>query len=246
MKAAAPDVLDAVEKYYDASAVVVREVANATGFGATRRIDALALGCWPSRGLFVHAIEVKVSRSDFRRELKKPKKAETIAKYCDTFWIAAPKDVVPLDELPNGWGLLELKDGAKKVRVKKKAASLELVELSRGFVMSICRSLVDQKDLRRQLSFQKLQLQGAAAREAEKNAEKRWSDRVTKLQKELSDLRDIKQALGGTAPHEVAELLRTYRRLTPARIAPIRRMVDSFSQSVRELEEAIEEMGSED
>ena len=51
------------------------EVANATGSAATRSADAIAMGLWPSRGLYLQGFEIKVSRSDWLSELKNPAKA---------------------------------------------------------------------------------------------------------------------------------------------------------------------------
>jgi hypothetical protein len=85
----------------------MEHVRDAAGFDARTTIDALAVHQWPSTGHEVHAYEVKVSRSDFRREL-----ADDCAKslpwrsWVDYFWIVAPRGIVPVEELPDGWGLL--------------------------------------------------------------------------------------------------------------------------------------------
>ena len=91
---------------------VARNVPNAAGFDGTRRADAVAMALWPSRGLELNGYEIKVSRSDWRREIDgDAAKAEAVAKYCSRWWIVAPAGIVPVGELPDGWGLLE-SDGA--------------------------------------------------------------------------------------------------------------------------------------
>jgi hypothetical protein len=45
------------------------EVANGTGTHRRRTIDALVMELWPSDGLNLHALEIKVSRQDWLREL---------------------------------------------------------------------------------------------------------------------------------------------------------------------------------
>lgn len=85
----------------------LEHVRDAAGFDATRTIDALALHLWPSRGHEMHAFEVKVSRSDWRRELANPAKADGWCRLVDRFWIVAPRGVVPHEEVPASWGLLE-------------------------------------------------------------------------------------------------------------------------------------------
>lgn len=75
---------------------------------AKRRVDAMAFCIWPSRGLEVHGVEIKASRSDWLVELKKPEKAEQSAYcYCDKWWIAVTDaEIVKEGELPSTWGLL--------------------------------------------------------------------------------------------------------------------------------------------
>lgn len=72
-----------------------------------RRIDVLAVSRVASRGHEIHAIEIKVNRSDFRAELGNPAKAEGWGLAADRFYIAAPKGLVAPVELPAGWGLYE-------------------------------------------------------------------------------------------------------------------------------------------
>lgn len=102
----------------------IEHVRNAAGFDATRTADAMALHLWPSRGHELHGFEVKVSRSDWRRELADPSKADGWFDYVDRWWIAAPKGVVPPDELPTSWGLLEVGDDGTGIRVKVQAPPL--------------------------------------------------------------------------------------------------------------------------
>ena len=49
--------------------VFMEHVRSHSGFDARSTIDGLAMHLWQSRKHEVHAFEVKVSRSDFRREL---------------------------------------------------------------------------------------------------------------------------------------------------------------------------------
>jgi hypothetical protein len=72
-----------------------------------RRIDVLAVSRIASRGHEVHAIEIKVNRSDWAAELKNPAKAEGWGSAADRFYVATPKGLVAPIELPAGWGLYE-------------------------------------------------------------------------------------------------------------------------------------------
>lgn len=135
------------KRYAGTEWALMFEVRNAAGFDATRSADAVAMSLWPSRGLELHGIEIKVSRSDWRNERKKPEKAEAVATFCDRWWIASPVDVVPLDEIPVAWGLMEY-DG-DKWRVRKEAAVTEAQPMTRSFLAALLRraSDVDQAEV---------------------------------------------------------------------------------------------------
>jgi hypothetical protein len=134
------DIQEALRKRYGPPEwAYFSEVGNSTGYTTNRHADGLALNLWPSRGMELHGFEIKVSRTDWRRELAKPEKAETIAAYCDRWWVVAPESVGILpSELPPTWGLLRLKpDGKWKVDVD--APRLEAKPLSRSFIAAVMR-----------------------------------------------------------------------------------------------------------
>lgn len=133
---------DAVAAYFSGQEwSLAFEVGNATGAGVSRHADAVAMNMWPSRGLSVHGIEMKISRGDWQRELAKPEKAEAIHRYCDFWWLAATRGVVKdIEEVPPGWGLLEMTE-AGQLRVKRQAAKQERAsDIPRSFVAGILRA----------------------------------------------------------------------------------------------------------
>jgi hypothetical protein len=86
------------------SGIVLTEV---TAPGSTRRIDVLAMSLWPSRGYGIDAVEIKVDRRDYLREIETPAKADPWWRNSHRFWIAAPSTAVADPALlPPGWGLL--------------------------------------------------------------------------------------------------------------------------------------------
>ena len=113
------------------------EVTQSTGFNGGRSADCVAMNLFPSRGLRVHGVEIKASRSDWMRELRNPTKAEAIQCFCDHWWIAAPPEIVLPGELPPTWGLLELKGGV--LRQKTAAPRLKPQPMSRAFIASMFR-----------------------------------------------------------------------------------------------------------
>lgn len=73
-----------------------------------RKLDRLVVALWPSRGLRLDGVEVKVSMSDWKRELKNAAKADWWWTHVHRFWVAAPADLADhiKHELPPTWGLL--------------------------------------------------------------------------------------------------------------------------------------------
>jgi hypothetical protein len=142
----AQDVVKALRVHYGDAYAVIEQVAAGTGWQANRHLDVVAVGVWPSRGLEIHGVEVKVSRADLKRELKSPAKAEEVAKYCDRFWIAAPEGVVHADmllSLAPGWGILEVEDrkDGHRVRITRPAQVLTPTPVDRGFAAALLRRL---------------------------------------------------------------------------------------------------------
>jgi hypothetical protein len=85
--------------------VVLEQVPDGTGMHQGHWIDVAVFDLWPSKGLLRSAFEIKVSRSDFIRELQHPSKHKWVLECFHEFWFVAPKDVIQLDELPVnvGW-----------------------------------------------------------------------------------------------------------------------------------------------
>lgn len=82
------------------------EVGDGAGFSARRRLDAVAMNLWPSRGNVLIGFEVKISRSDLLRELADEEKAQAFEGLVDLFYLVAPPHIVDARELPDTWGLL--------------------------------------------------------------------------------------------------------------------------------------------
>jgi hypothetical protein len=138
------DVIAALRKRYPSAAwAFLEQVANGTGYAKKYRwADALAMGLWPSRGMELHGIEVKVSRSDWLRELENPVKADEIHKYCHRWYLAVSDEkIVKPGELPPNWGLYVF--NKDKMECKQEAFCATKPEpLDLLMVASILRSAV--------------------------------------------------------------------------------------------------------
>lgn len=180
-------------------------VRNNAGFDATRTFDGVAMSLWPSRGLRIEIFEIKVSRSDWQRELSKPAKAEDACRIADRFWIVAPRGCVQPGELPPTWGLIEVTgDGDTKpwkLRTKTSAPNLhDTVDktLHRGFVVGMLRAVPGavpgglEPEVTREALNRANQAGYKAGIEHQKR-EQSWSQRSN--EKVANEWRELQQAL---------------------------------------------------
>lgn len=161
------------------------EVGDGTGRHCTRHADAVAMGLWPSRGLELHGLELKASRTDWLKELKDPAKADSVAKYCDRWWlVVANKDMVRPGELPPLWGLLAMTGDTLKQIVEAKP--LKPIPIDRVFLAGLMRACAkpaarDNKD-----ALQKEYWKGQeASRQYSEPKIKRLEDELAKVRAEI-------------------------------------------------------------
>lgn len=83
-----------------------QELRLSSGFGMEGRIDFLAMNPGPSSGNKVVAYEIKVSKSDFRRDSHKKQRGARL--FSDQFYYIAPTGVIPHDDIPDWAGLIEV------------------------------------------------------------------------------------------------------------------------------------------
>lgn len=112
----ADDIRAALRRHYGLAAVeagveewTVHDEVGLTRYGTGQGalVDVLCVRAWSGRpkGHERHGIEIKVSRSDFLREIKS-RKWETWRPYVHRFYFAAPAGLLKLDEIPDGCGLI--------------------------------------------------------------------------------------------------------------------------------------------
>ena len=121
---------------------VFREMATSTG-GYGRKMDLFAVSCWPSSHWRTVAYEVKRTRGDFKREIEDPSKrgdAERVEGEC---YFATPPGLLKVDEVPEGWGLVEC--GAGGARVLKHASQRTIEPWPLAFCAAIARRSCDPK-----------------------------------------------------------------------------------------------------
>lgn len=179
------------ERYCAPEWAFLLQVRSSTGANYARTADALAMSLYPSRGLHLHGFEIKVSKSDWKRELSNPDKAEEIARFCHFWWVVAPEGVVPVDEVPPNWGLLELiKDGRWKIA--KKAEFLKAEPLTHTLLAGVFRNIST-----RMVTASSVQdrINAAITTERESRSD-RLSRQVEHLQEDLKVYREFEKTAG--------------------------------------------------
>lgn len=143
------DVAEALRRAYDQqSSAIVFEVTDSLGNARKtgRQADAIAVTFWESRGLETLGFEIKVSRSDWQRELQMPAKADAHFVRCDRWHLVTPKrkghetPIAQPSEIPGPWGWLEITDKGA-VEVRKKAPKLvPSVQFDKRFAFALIRA----------------------------------------------------------------------------------------------------------
>ena len=119
---------------------VAAQVRSRAGFDARRTCDFVAMDLWPSKGLGLHGHEIKVSRSDWLRELAEPEKSAEFIPYMNCWWIVtAGRRMVRDGELPDGWGLMAVDDGV--LTVVRRAARRDALPLTPTRLAALLRAV---------------------------------------------------------------------------------------------------------
>lgn len=143
-------VLDAIRaRYAPPDFIVFDELRHGVGcsgddMGAT---DAFVMDIRPNKGLTKTAYEIKVSRSDFLRELKKPLKRRQAMLVSNYFYFIAPYGIIKPEDVPIDCGLqvVEECDPTKfdrsvwRIRTLVPAPYRDVNKPTWRFVASICR-----------------------------------------------------------------------------------------------------------
>jgi len=211
---------------------LMQEVSDAAGFNRSRSADYIAVSLWPSRGLGINGIELKSFRSDWLNELKNPKKAENIFKYCDYFWLlTSDETVAKIEEIPVTWGWMCVVNN--KISIKKDAPKLTPVTLDRNFMATMLKraackdGFVHVDSIQDRIESAKEQGKQETTRQAEYVLKE--YKRLTELIKEFEDASGIKindrwahngkqigEAVNFILNHDVKNLVRRLKQIQNA------------------------------
>lgn len=187
-------------RYADRAWACLEQVGNATGHACKRTADLVAFGLWPSQGMEVHGIEIKVARSDWVRELQQPEKVEEgFYRYCDRWYVACPDGLIEPAEVPPSWGLLTI-EGGGKVKMARDSSKLESQPWGKGQVAAVMRRMVEQMPAAAMLAAAKSEAMQEARKEAKASvdlaAERRYELLHEQHERLLKTVRDFEASSG--------------------------------------------------
>ena len=146
------ELLEMLSKMYTPpSRAFIPEFRCGTGYSRDTRADAIAMELWPSArdGIEIIGFELKVSRTDWLRELKNPYKATPVKQFCDRWYLVVSDAniVKDFDELPHDWGFIfpippghpENQTDAPRLTFYKPAPKLDALPPDRAFLAALAR-----------------------------------------------------------------------------------------------------------
>lgn len=126
--------------------VLAPEVRNQAGFGGyfgdgrLRTADLLVMDTWQSGPVRLIGHEIKISRSDWLRELKDPTKAAPFIAATAEWWlVVSDRKIVKDGELPQGWGLMA--PAGDTLRAVVPPARKPQPEIPTGMLAALMRSV---------------------------------------------------------------------------------------------------------
>lgn len=107
-----------------------------------RRADFMALRMWGGVSRAPLGFEIKVSRADFLQEVGDPDKRRPLEECCSACYFVAPPGLFRVDELPEGWGWIQLTAGGL---IRKKEARHRAMECPSWLLAVLMKRLLDDR-----------------------------------------------------------------------------------------------------
>lgn len=148
------------QRFKGGQCVCASEVGSGTGWG-NRHVDFMVFHCWDCENYMIEAFEIKIAKSDLKRELENPSKHNIFFDDIDMFWIVAPDFVLDdMDIIPQKWGVMKVcyleSEGRLCLKVARKPVALHDEQMrkrriGRPFAASLCRAIEEQSETKRTL-----------------------------------------------------------------------------------------------
>jgi len=128
--------------------VFLFDVPNVVGVKQERRCDGVAIGMWGSTGRLIQGFEVKVSRSDWLRELKDVSKADPFIEQCDRWWLVTGDiSVAKPEEIPEAWGWMNATKTGLRVQRPAKPLPQDETRIRRLWAFALIRRAAERGDV---------------------------------------------------------------------------------------------------
>lgn len=162
-----------------------------------RRLDVVAFNLWGARGYRIVGFEVKVSRGDWLRELAAFEKSAGWHAVVDAFYVVTPGGLVRPDELPAGWGLLELR-GSRMFTKVQAAARAPRPDLPREISARFLGRVLDLLEAeRREGNYQARQeIHAELTTSIERRLREEFGDTKGEHERVKAELKSLREALG--------------------------------------------------
>ena len=83
-------------------------VGTAYGKDSQQQIDVWTMNLWPSDNFIRQSFEIKISKSDYKKELDNPLKRRAALRLSNNYWFVAPEGIIDPATLPLEAGLMEI------------------------------------------------------------------------------------------------------------------------------------------
>lgn len=182
-----------------------------------RRLDVVAFNLWGARGYRIVGFEVKVSRGDWLRELAAFEKSAEWHAVVDAFYVVTPGGLVKPDELPAGWGLLELR-GSRMFTKVQAAARAPRPDLPREISARFLGRVLEQLEAeRREGNYQaRQQIHAELTTSIERRLRDEFDERLVVADAAVAELNALRESLGAghyDTPKELRALVQLARTM---------------------------------
>ena len=219
------------------------EVGNDTGAGQRRRLDMVVVDCYRSNGYAIEGIEIKISKSDLRRELQDAAKHNIFFENLDYYSLAAPTSVVDKDLVPKHWGLYLIdvaENGSMSMRTYRKPLSLHdafIGDVDKGFIACLLRAMWSSRPSDSIIEAAKKEAYEMALRDTGTFSYKQRCDR---LEEELEAMRELRRRLqiwGGAGG--IKRAIEDYEAYMKLDLRDLQRVLERIADSEKDVKKAL-------
>lgn len=225
--------------------VVLFDVPDIVGINQRRRCDAVAIGMWQSTDHLIHGFEVKVSRSDWLRELKSVTKADPFIERCDRWWlVTGDASIAKPGEIPEAWGWMAATRSGLRIQRPAKALPQDEHRIKRLWAFALIRRAAERDfkgaEFQAELAKQRAQIE----RDAQWRIDREIANAAPKyesLKKLVDDFeRESGMKLGDWRLGNVGKLARQIRELSGHGYGGLKKQLTTQLRELSELQKHVQ------